>query len=359
MVLHESTESLIRSIKALGVPDRSWKILWHRLGPGSNKTLEEVGEIFDLTRERIRQIQLGASKKISSRIDAVASVLSTLEKVAPREIFSIDESGVEKAYAWIERELNAANVSVDAENVQRLIVAIRAAPNKCGPLWPRLTFLTCFLHPIVKSYEPVGQEWEKIKAANKERERQWSYPELIEHVLERESKPLHWREIVVKARAVGRRRSVHPGSVMNTMIASEDFVRVAPGTYALKRQGYEEVDPLIDRIWKSITVIGRPAFLGEIVHELKKGDDFKSNSVSMHLALHPRFYTSIDGRYGLRILLHPPEEQTLRTPRDMIEDPDSHKRVTRAAKHGYNVEAILQADRESFEELEDYSEKRK
>ncbi len=340
----------------LGLPDRSWSVLRHRLGPSSKKTLKEVGEIFELTRERIRQIQAAASKKISSRIDLICGVLETLEAVTPRDTYPHDERGVEKAYAWFEQELRSVGISFTTNDIQRLIVAIRAAPNKCGVKWPQLTVLTCFLYPRVRGYSPVDKKWRELEAARKEKERQWSYPELIEYVLDEESKPLHWREVVQKARAIGRRRSVHPGSVMNTMIASDDFVRVAPGTYALKRLGYEEVDPLVDRIWTSIINIGGPASLGEIVHELKKGDHFRANSVKMHLDLHPRFYTSVNGRYGLRILLPAPNEQTLRTPSEKVEASDSLKRVARALKNGYSVDDVLEADRESFEALKELSE---
>ncbi len=51
-----------------GLPERERMVLEYRFGltGGQPKTLEEVGERFDVTRERIRQIQLTALSKIKS-----------------------------------------------------------------------------------------------------------------------------------------------------------------------------------------------------------------------------------------------------------------------------------------------------
>jgi len=58
-----------RMQEALGsLPERERQVLEYRFGltGGQPKTLEEVGERFDVTRERIRQIQLTALQKIKS-----------------------------------------------------------------------------------------------------------------------------------------------------------------------------------------------------------------------------------------------------------------------------------------------------
>jgi RNA polymerase primary sigma factor len=58
-----------RMQEALGsLPERERMVLEYRFGltGGQPKTLEEVGERFDVTRERIRQIQLTALAKIKS-----------------------------------------------------------------------------------------------------------------------------------------------------------------------------------------------------------------------------------------------------------------------------------------------------
>ena len=55
--------------EALGsLPERERMVLEYRFGltGGQPKTLEEVGERFDVTRERIRQIQLTALAKIKT-----------------------------------------------------------------------------------------------------------------------------------------------------------------------------------------------------------------------------------------------------------------------------------------------------
>ena len=51
------------------LPERERRVLELRFGFGNHRThtLEEVGQEFGLTRERIRQIQSGALKKLRSR----------------------------------------------------------------------------------------------------------------------------------------------------------------------------------------------------------------------------------------------------------------------------------------------------
>ncbi|HNQ74814.1 MAG TPA: sigma-70 family RNA polymerase sigma factor [Verrucomicrobiota bacterium] len=67
----ETDTDLVREVMAK-LPEREYKILSLRFGlkDGRERTLEEIGDHFGLTRERIRQIQEQALKKLRNRMEA-------------------------------------------------------------------------------------------------------------------------------------------------------------------------------------------------------------------------------------------------------------------------------------------------
>ena len=66
----ETDTALVREVlSTLNERERSILSLRFGLDGGQEKTLEEVGEHFELTRERIRQIQELALKKLRARMD--------------------------------------------------------------------------------------------------------------------------------------------------------------------------------------------------------------------------------------------------------------------------------------------------
>ena len=71
IINQENLESLKLLLESL--PEREYYILEHRFGLGENKrqTLETIGKKFNLTRERIRQIEKEALKKLRKMFDKV------------------------------------------------------------------------------------------------------------------------------------------------------------------------------------------------------------------------------------------------------------------------------------------------
>ena len=63
VLLREKLEDILKDT----LNEREEQVLRHRFGldDGSPETLEEVGKIFDVTRERIRQIEVKAIKKLT------------------------------------------------------------------------------------------------------------------------------------------------------------------------------------------------------------------------------------------------------------------------------------------------------
>ena len=68
--MRETDTDLVREILAT-LPERESRILALRfgLGGGTEKTLEEIGETFGLTRERIRQIQEQALRTMRQKME--------------------------------------------------------------------------------------------------------------------------------------------------------------------------------------------------------------------------------------------------------------------------------------------------
>lgn len=82
--------------KVLGsLSDRERRVLEMRFGldNGKEKTLEEIGEYFNVTRERIRQIEAKGMKKL--RAPAKKRKLIEFADLCPSEIFSENDSEVE------------------------------------------------------------------------------------------------------------------------------------------------------------------------------------------------------------------------------------------------------------------------
>jgi len=78
MLIHDSLATeLNRSLSKLGERDREVLVLFYGLGNNHTHTLEEIGEKFILTRERVRQIKDKALQRIkqSSRSGALQSYL--------------------------------------------------------------------------------------------------------------------------------------------------------------------------------------------------------------------------------------------------------------------------------------------
>lgn len=160
-----------------------------------------------------------------------------------------------------------------------------------------------------------------------------------------EGQPLHWRAIVERAEALGRKANITPGALLNAMQAKIDiFVRVASGTYGLREWGGKEKQPNTAIVARFLGTRTRPATYNEIFQEVGIPERMKSHSLKMSLDMHPRYYRSIENEYGLRAWLPPREMQRLSTPRWKVEAVDSFARVARAQARGYDVDAIVLRD---------------
>ena len=123
------------------------------------------------------------------------------------------------------------------------------------------------------------------------------------------------------------------------------FVRVDSGTYGLKEWGLRTATQYTDIIATVMNEDGRALPKEVIFAKVNQIREIKESTLLMNLDLNPRFYRSIEGSYGLRAWLPNRDEQTLRTPRWLIEDSKSISRCDNASARGYNIEAIVNKDK--------------
>jgi hypothetical protein len=144
---------------------------------------------------------------------------------------------------------------------------------------------------------------------------------------------------------MNRRRQFSAGSLSNVLLDTTTFARVGQGTYGLRAWGIETVDPYTDIIADVLKSAGKALTVGDILHRVNARRPINEASLQMYLWMHPRFYQSVDGLYGLRGWLPPREKQTLRTPSRLVEKPESYERVARAVARKYDVARIIAQDK--------------
>jgi hypothetical protein len=212
--------------------------------------------------------------------------------------------------------------------------------------WPRATYRVCSLLPLIREHPIVAAHAFERHQTEVEANRHWTYQELAEFVLGKAGKPLHWREIRDRAEKVGRRDFVGSQTLLGALQARPDkFVRAAAGTYGLTEWGGKPAIPYPDLIAGLLATAGHPMSFGELQAKVNAAREIKRASLVMFLGMHPRFYESITGLFGLRSWLPEPHRQTLRTSPDYIEDTKSAERVRRSETHGYDVRRIVTEDR--------------
>lgn len=337
---------------------RSWKVLEGRVDEGL--TLEETGKVVGgITRERVRQIEKKSKLAMNTGLGLLAPVLSLLEfstksfNVKKGTKLGTDGKAERKQLAQeLMRILETASYEAKIDDTMRLILFIRASvylissersKGLVQKQWPTLSYLACSLSPSVLQHRRVA----KLATHERKLKRKPSYKDLSYQILLEAGKPLHWSAMVERAYNLGRRESFNETPFYNALLSHPKiFVRVGPGEYGLVEWGLKPVDYYVDIIARVLKVEHKPLAPDVIYRKVKSIRLVKKTTITMFLHLHPRFYKSIESTYGLRAWLGPREEQTLRTPRWLVEDQKSLERIEIAREKGYHIEEILRQDME-------------
>lgn len=314
---------------------QEWFILELRYGWHKKATFEEGAEQIGVTRQRVQQIDARALRQVRkffrdgpSELDVLEGSLSGRRSRAS----SIGKDG--SAVVGIAVRATRAN----RRPLERLGICVRALVAHGGldlvAPWPNLVTLFCSATPAISRHPTVAAGISAARAAT----RSWSYSELAQTVLERVGHPTHWTTLAEAAENLGHRPNFARAGFYNALIARPDvFVRTDLGTYGLASSGLKSARQYVDIIADVLERAGTSMGFGETAARVDEERPIKPGSLQMFLSLHPRFYTSIQGTYGLRTWLPPRHKQTLLTAPYLIEASDSFERVARAASRGYDM----------------------
>lgn len=336
-------------IDALNLDEREWFVLEQYVN--YKHTLKDISDQLGLTRERIRQIKRNAILKLEGNLFQVECVINILD--ANSAVLGdpvMDENCTRDGMVDVCRNLlqEKEHQVVSLQNIEKLFLVIRTLVdwkrNSIEIKWPQISYAVCALSPIIDKHAGVAEAIKK----KRELERMWTYPELARYVLEEAGRPLHWREIVDRAAKLDKRQNINTSAMYNTLLKRDLFVRTDSGTYGLAEWGLSEPVDYPEIIASVMKKYGKLMTFGKIYQHVNMVRAVKKSSLQMFLDMHPRFYRSEEGVYGLRGWLPPRDQQTLRTPKWLREPLDSYERVQRAIRRGYHVADMISADKGSI-----------
>lgn len=312
------------------------------LNEGEGETLESIGETFDVTRERIRQIEANAfsnleDKKEDSEVKSVfanidqhlenkgglhkeENMLASLGKEYKNHVrflltladrfnyFSGDEEfdsfwynreevdqEARKILKDTEKELEEEGKALDEEEFSKLAESHEAQTE---------TFLSSMEATKRIGKGPLGGyglvDWLQVNPSGV-RDRAYL-------ALKKKDKPLHFRKIAEVASDLEgdycEKKKVLPQTVHNELIRDSRFVLVGRGLYALKDWGYKE-GTVKEIIADTLQSSNSPLSKDEVVAKTKEQRLVKKSTILLNLNNADYFDKNEEGRYKLK--KHPRE----------------------------------------------------
>lgn len=343
--------SLSRIVGDWGLKQRWWEVLELRSGFANKHTYDEIsGSIGGIGRERVRQILVKSLRRLEDRLYRDIPLLTLLE-AQTYELWSSDVSSINSA-VFVQQEALAEIgwEPLQGSDVRRLLLALRslvsAGMHTVPARLPQLNYFACSLPPEIVGHPLIAARVAAEVAEDAVRNPRWTYELLVKTVLEEAGEPLHYKEIADRADQMGVRPDVNLKGVHNILLIKTDkFALVGQGTYGLTAWGLTSVDNYVNIIAEALKASNRVMTVSEVSFCVNNKRPIKRQSLQMTLDLHPRFYRTVAGTYGLRARLPAREKQTLRTPVWLIEDSASFERVAKAIERGYDVETLVAMDR--------------
>lgn len=334
---------------ALGVAERKWHVLEERFGFDKRRSYDEIAlNMGGLTRARAQQLVNIATHRIEIKMQDVLPFFYLLESQARSLWPFVEEEDINAiVYAYHALLTETGWEDTQLVDVRRLILTLRALVGtkqdwvqRC---FPKITYAACRIPPVVLRHEKVAEEQAKKDELERRLNRRLTYEDLAESVLQEAQVPLHYKVIAERAELL--RSDIQLKGIHNVLVNMRDkFALVAPGIYGLTAWGLASVEAYPDIIADILQAAQMALTYGNLLQRVQARRTVKQQTLQMLLDMHPRFYYSQAGTYGLRIWLLPREKQTLRTPQWLVETTDSHERVQRATEHGYDVANIVTQD---------------
>lgn len=300
------------------LPSRHKEVIVRRFGlNGEKETLEAIGEDFDITRERVRQIEEDGLRRLRSKIEepvcqnVFRSFADYLKKQGSlkREDLMLTDLGAQKFknhvlflltlskqfqrygetenyHAFWTLDKNAFNIAqetVDAFEAQLISARVPQGLSK----GISSSYIEISKNVLNNQEGLYGlKDWPEINPRG--------IKDRAYLVMKKEGHPLHFTKVTD---LIGKGALVQ--TVHNELIKDSRFVLVGRGLYALKEWGYE---PGVVRevIAKVIDNAGGKLNKDGIVYEVLKQREVQANTVMLNLQNRKYFLKNNEGEYTIR-----------------------------------------------------------
>ena len=313
--------------------DKEKHIIEKRFALKQNKkqTLEEIGQKFSVTRERIRQIEKNALKKLSRNAQntnlrilneyakniirkhagviteekLVATILISLNNISATEINELKlaltlDPELEKISNTINYEPNWRLKTIPFQLVKEITQLGLKVLNEKGDVITPEALAAKVLEKMGEKHDPqliisTVQIDKRIKATDKGVGlKTWRHinprtlRDKINFILEKEGKPLHFVKIAnLISEARFDSKMVNTQAVHNELIRNNDFILIGRGIYALSHWGYKPgtVSDIIEKILDG----GKTMTREEIIKAVLKQRQVKTITIYLNLKNKPQF----------------------------------------------------------------------
>ncbi|MFW0862396.1 MAG: sigma factor-like helix-turn-helix DNA-binding protein [Candidatus Komeilibacteria bacterium] len=344
--------SSILNLLFSNLSDREKDVIVHRYGLDETeaKTLEEIGKLFDVTRERIRQIENSTIKKIRNhpeieeRLKPVENMISdileehggvmredalyenilnygtsrNIDRAATSFIISklldhkLDKVVKHKKIhdSW---KLPTAEVEFVEELIDDLVDILK---DRSEPLPRRNILEKIQKRPIAEKYsgklndKVVQNALDLTTKINNNPFDEWGLADWrsikpkrmndkISLVMRKAGKPMHFTEIADKINeAKFDNKTAYPATIHNELILDDQYVLVGRGIYALKEWGYQP-GVVADVITSVMEEAGKPLTKSEIIERVLDKRMVKQSTIQLALMNKKRFKRVEKNKYWI------------------------------------------------------------
>jgi len=359
--LDEAFNELFRTLKN---PRQSMIIrLRYGLGDGIPRTLEEIGQHFSITRERVRQIE----NKIFKRIFHPTRRYILDDIVRPFQFVLRQAGGILKEGQIAEKisevtvlgEINpigatrfVLGVTSQLEEIWDGIWALKECPLECFPIVTSTAAMRLEKnHSRMRYNKLVSEVRRTLESGDDASQRaadtlfieaclqadtqfeishdgwcvlskwQQSYVDKIVEVLRGKNTPLHYSEIASNANTLlNGNREVPEHNIHAILQRRQDlFVWVGQGTYALVEWGIQRPTYYVEIISDILEAEGESLPADEIIRRVEEIRPCKKTSIMMYLTLNDRFAEFGPSTYGLRKWLSTKSDHTAELPDSFVD----------------------------------------
>ena len=333
-------EHAVKDILSEVAQEREREIISRRFGLYDRKeTLEQIGEMLGITRERVRQLEKAILIRLRMMMDegkiASASAiektlvtnLSELGRAAriqdlTKHLLSRDSKPTENAHVAFMAELAPSITTVNENDDFYQSAAISTVGDEKS-IKKQVTDIVAFIkeygkpvngeemhaqmkyeHPhnitalasLSKKLAVLKDNWGLVKwpTVNPKNIR-----DKIFVILEEDGKPMHFSAI---ARAIKesdfKRKNVTTQAIHNELIKDKRFVLIGRGIYALESWGYSR-GTVADIITEVLKKAGEPLHRDEIVKRVLKNRQVKETTILLNLQSKPQFKRAAKATYAL------------------------------------------------------------